>query len=217
MRALSSTQAPVTQGTWPDRVRHPAWYFRLLRGINCPHRLRARLGNAPTDGWRDPSALRSPKPTMPGGAGRLVNRSIRSSTRPSKSEHGATSGLSTRSQGLCDVRQPALTPAAKPPFSRLTIRRTPGSGIANSGGIVPSDALSTTTTSQVPATTSGAPASTETKRSTSSQTLYLTITTLNLCRGPARFESWVDGSVVGCKRTTLPKVTSARIGQVFRI
>ena len=60
-------QAPVTQATGPGRVRQSAWYFRRDRGINCSQTVRARLGKAPTEGCGEPSGLRRPKPTTPGG------------------------------------------------------------------------------------------------------------------------------------------------------
>ena len=47
-----------------------------------------------------------------------------------------TSGLRTRSQGLDEARQPALTPAEKPSFSARRIRRKArGSGRGRGGGI----------------------------------------------------------------------------------
>jgi hypothetical protein len=159
---FSKTHAPVTQATGPERVRQPAWYFRRERGINCSQTLRTKLGNAPTEGCRDPSALRKPKPTIPGAPRAVCNCSTLFSTWPSRSTPGTTSGLSTSSQGLCDARQPAFTPAAKPPFSQLRISRTPGRGVMNSSGMGPSDALSTITRSHLSASTSGELASVST-------------------------------------------------------
>ena len=124
-------QAPVTQATGPGRVRQSAWYFRRERGINCSQSVRARLGKAPTEGCREPSGLRRPKPTMPGrrvGAGRP--RAARRGRRPRRASRWptTTSGLRTSSQRPRAACQPALTPAANPPFSARATSRTPGAG-----------------------------------------------------------------------------------------
>ena len=74
-------QAPVTQSTGPGRSRHSGWYFLRYRGINCSQAVRNSPGNSPTEGCRDPSGLRRPKPTTPGaGVFETSNRAIRPTT-----------------------------------------------------------------------------------------------------------------------------------------
>jgi hypothetical protein len=162
----------VTHATGPFRVRQTAWYFRRERGINCPNAVRARLGKVPTDGWRVPSGLRRPNPTTPGTPARSASKTVtRSTTRASKPSPATTSGFSSSSQRPRAARQPALTPTANPPFSPRRISRTPGLDIRRDAGTGPSDALSTTTTSQTPPATSGDPARVSTRAATSGQAL----------------------------------------------